>query len=129
MTSHTAILLLAIALHRPLPLVKAVYDCGGLDAVALVECESCFHPQAIRHEPRGHTSWGLFQLDDEWHPQHREDLTAHIYAGVLFLTECKMASKDEMVGAVERYNGSREWGRIVTAKRDSLALFLWRHAR
>ena len=123
------IVLLAAVLNRQPLLVKAVYDCGGLDAVALVECESDFDPRAKRKEPRGHTSWGLFQLDDEWHKQHRDNLSLHIWEGVWFLTQCKIASKDNLAGAVQLYNGSRVWGRVVEKKRNSLAMYLWRHER
>ena len=122
-------ILCAALLHRPLPLVDLVYGVGGLDAVALVECESQFNPNALRVEPRGHTSYGLFQLDSEWHDQLRGNLQAHVYAGVLFLTLCKMKTNDELAGAVELYNGSRSWGYTVQKKRESLALYLWRHLR
>ena len=74
-------MMIAALLHRPPGLVDAVWRSGGLEAVAVVEMESQFNPRAWRREPRGHTSWGLWQIDDEWHPQHRDDLLLHIVEG------------------------------------------------
>jgi hypothetical protein len=118
-------LLLAMFLHRPPALVAMVYNAGGIDAVAVVECESEFNPKALRREPRGHTSWGLFQLDNEYHPQHRADLAAHIAEGVAFLQWCKKNSGGDFAAAVTLYNGSPEWGRVV-AKRKKMMLD-WLH--
>ena len=127
------VLLLAMVLNAPAPLVRDVYAEGGLDAVAVVSMESNFNPKAIRREARGHTSYGLFQLDDEWHPQHRGDIAAHIREGVKILRECEGT---DLRTKVSHYNGgtypgaySEKWGRMVEARRDSLALYLWRHLR
>jgi hypothetical protein len=125
-------LLLALLLHRPPALVASVYEAAGLDGVAVVECESQFNPRALRREPRGHTSWGLFQLDDEWHAQHRGDLLLHIVTGAAFLAQCKRGVT--FAQAVSLYNsgsvdGNLTWGRYVERRRDSLALYLWRRMR
>ncbi len=121
-------LMLALVLGRPPGLVGTIYSVSGLDGVALVECESHFNPRALRREPRGHTSWGLWQLDDEYHPQHRGDLLLHVVEGAAFLESCK-SRRETLAGAVELYNGSYRWGLQVQRKRDSLTLYLWRRLR
>ena len=127
-------ILLAAYLHRPPALVEAVFRAGGIDAVAVVEMESNFVPTAYRQEPRGHTSYGLFQIDSEWHPQYRHDLTKHIAEGVRIYRECRGAT---MAEKVSHFNGgtypgeySKAWGRKVMAKRDELRRWLrWRPVR
>ena len=89
-----AVALLAAYLHRPAPLVELVFEAGGLDAVAVVQAESRFFPQASRYERDRYgriigTSWGLFQLFDRYHPQWRYDLGKHIAEGAAFLAKCK----------------------------------------
>ena len=142
----TAVLLAAYLHVANVHLVQAVLDAGGLDAVALVWCESRFNEHAVRREPRGHTSWGLYQLDDEFHPQWRHDLLRHIAEGQLFLDECKLraetadgrnarahwyrmtASRPSFFAyAVALYNGSLAWGFVVERERDELARWLWNH--
>lgn len=124
-----AVALLALYLHRPPALVGLVYEAGGTDAVALVECESKFNPQAFRIEPRGHSSWGLFQIDNEWHLQWRFNLGKHIEEGARILAE---APGDELYIKVAHYNGgtyppakSWAWGKKVQALRDDMAHWLW----
>lgn len=150
-------LLLALYLHRPVDLVSRVYAAGGVDAVAVVEMESHFNPLTERREPQG-SSWGLFQLYDRYHAQHRGNLAAHIRAGVAFLEKCKQAwdsvagrANDRGVSipftpaspalsfaaAVAHYNGgthpgaySLAWGKRVEKKRDELVRWLaWREIR
>lgn len=123
------VLWLALYIHHPQTLVEKVWAAGGIDAVALVECESQFNPKALRREPRHHTSWGLFQLDDEFHPQYRGNLGKHIAIGAAFLAECK-ARTMTLARAVERYNGAYSWGLTVERKRDELGRWLaWRAVR
>jgi hypothetical protein len=122
-----AALYLAAILSSPPGLVATVWDMAGLDGVAVVWCESRFNPRAVRSEPRGHTSWGLWQLDDEFHLQHRGDLLLHCVEGAAFLAECKAKTHD-LAHAVALYNGSPAWGREVQAKRDALATALGRMA-
>jgi hypothetical protein len=124
----TEVIMLATLLGRPTFLIDAVWKAGGLDAVALVECESHFNPRALRHEPRGYTSWGLYQIDNEFHPQWRNDILMHIVEGQSFLNSCKKQTR-ELRYVVALYNGSLTWGKIVERKRDSFALYLWRHLR
>jgi hypothetical protein len=127
-------LLLAAYLHRSPALVSTVFDMGGLDAVAVVECESNFNETARREEPGG-TSYGLFQLYDRYHPQYRTDLLMHIVEGVRFLEECKEGRT--LAQAVSVYNGgknpgeySRRWGKRVERKRDELSRWLaWRELK
>jgi hypothetical protein len=52
----------------------------------------------------------------------------HIADGAAFLAECKERA-GRLRYAVEMYNGSPAWGRHVERKRDSLALYVWRHLR
>lgn len=126
-------LLLAILLHRDPALVSAVYTMGGLDAVVVVEHESQFHERAWRKEPEG-TSYGLFQLYDLCHKQWREDVLLHIATGVGFLEKCKAQSGGNLARAYSRYNSGNERtslavGKRLERRRDSLALWLWRHLR
>ncbi len=120
---------LAAYLHASPMLVKAVFDAGGIDSCALVSCESQWNEYAWRREPRGYTSYGIFQLDSEFHPQYRDDLLMHIVTGVEFLNECK-AKTHTLARAVELYNGSYAWGVVVERKRDELVRWLrWRWIR
>jgi hypothetical protein len=126
--------LLAAYLHAPIGLVQLVYEAGGTDAVAVVECESKFNPQAFRLEPRGHSSWGLFQLDNEWHLQWRYNLGKHIETGAAFLAECKEKTGGDFAAAVSLYNSGSmtkaiKWGRKVERVRDDLAHWLWLNLR
>ena len=124
-------LLLAAFLHRPVAIVKAVYQQGGIDAVAVVECESNFVPTAIRKEPRGFTSWGLFQEDSEWYPQHRGDLNQHIALGVGILQRRMAMAHGVFSIAVAMYNGGKHpeayslaWGNYVQKKRGEMMRYL-----
>ena len=124
-----AALWLAAYLHASPMLVKSVFDAGGLDAVAVVTCESQWCEHAWRREPEYHTSYGLFQLNDGYHPQYRDDLLMHIVTGLEFLNECK-AKTYTLARAVELYNGSYAWGVVVERKRDELVRWLrWRWIR
>jgi hypothetical protein len=126
-------LMLALLLHRDPGLVDTIYWMAGLDGVALVMCESQFCTYAFRREPRGHTSWGLWQIDSEWWPQWRDDILCHMAQGAAILRACPGKTLHDRVA---HYNGgekpgkkAREWGMIVERKRDSLALYLWRRLR
>jgi soluble lytic murein transglycosylase-like protein len=109
-------------------LVTAVYDIAGLDGIAVVWCESRFNPKAQRREPGG-TSWGLWQLYDRYHDQHRDYLWAHIESGAAFLATCKERAGGDYVKAVSLYNSgsmtkSRKWGERVKRERDRLEWWL-----
>jgi hypothetical protein len=129
----TPALLLAILLGAPPDLVTAVYDISGIDGVAVVWCESQFKKTAVRREPGG-TSFGLWQLYDRFHDQHRDYLWAHIESGAQFLAECKEKAGGNYVKAVSLYNSgsmtkSRKWGERVKRERDGLAHYLWLRLR
>ena len=128
-------ILLAALLHRPLPLVEAVYAAGGVDCVAIVNCENPeWDVKAIRREPRGYTSYGLGQIDNEWHNQHRGDVKAHIAEMARIYGECE--GKD-MATRVSHYNGgtypprySVLWGIKVQRERDRMVRWLeWRRLK
>jgi hypothetical protein len=128
-----AAFILSLLLHRDLDLVWAVYEAGGVDAVAVVECESEFNWKAVRRESEG-TSWGLFQLYDKYHKQYRNDLYQHIVTGAQFLEECKEKAGGDFVAAVSLYNSgsltkSRKWGERVRRERDRLEWWLLRRMR
>jgi hypothetical protein len=127
-------IVLGLLLHRSPLLIEEVYRSAGLDGVAVVWCESTFVTNAVRIEPRGHNSYGLFQLNNEWHPQYRDNISLHIATGSAFLASCKLGR--EFSDAVAVYNGglkpkaySIRWGKKVEAKRNNFALYLWRHLR
>ena len=133
MSSGAVVALLAFALRAPIPLVQAVYDFSGLDGVCVVEYESRFHPNALRKEPHG-TSYGLFQLYDKYHQQHRDDLMAHIATGAAFWEACMERTHRDVARAYSLYNSGSSWksikkGFAVQHRRDSLALYLWRRMR
>lgn len=96
----TAICAFALASGRPLALVLLVATSAqraGVDpvlAVALVEVESQYTVNAYRVETNGTTSYGLFQINDGWHPQHRDDLVAHCDYGARYLAECIAREQD-----------------------------------
>ena len=128
-------LILAAYLHRPPVMVEMIYAAGGTDAVAVVECESQFNPQAFRYEKNRSgriigTSWGLFQLFDRYHAQWRYDLGRHIAEGAAFLAECEAKTHGDFAAAVSLYNSGSPskalaWGRHVARVRDDLAHWLW----
>ena len=129
-----AALCIALLFRAPYAHVEAAYMLAGLDGVAVISCESQWNAKAFRHEPRGHTSWGYWQIDDEWHVQYRGDLLLHLAAGAAIWQGCMDQAMGNFTLAVRIYNsGSRTgaiaWSEQVRAKRDSLALYVWRHVR
>jgi hypothetical protein len=126
-------LLIALLLHRPPGLVATVYEMAGLSGVVVCEYESQFNPRAFRVERNDHTSYGLWQLCSEYHPQYRDDLLLHLAYGADFWRQCL-----EKGGTVARgyslYNSgsptrSIEKGRAVQRRYESLAMYLWRRLR
>ena len=127
-------LCIALLFHVPRGTVEFVYGTCGLEGVAVIACESQWNERAFRHEPRGHTSWGYWQIDDEWHEQHRDDVLLHLAAGAAIWQQCMDAALGNFTLAVRLYNsGSRTkaiaWSEQVRRFRDSLALYVWRHVR
>jgi hypothetical protein len=126
-----AAMLIAMLLGRPAGLISTVYAMGGLDAVAVCEYESQFNPRAWRREREG-SSWGLFQLYDKYHPQHREDLLLHIVTGVAFLAECKEGRSLARAYSVWNSGSPRRSiakGREVEKLRAAMEWWIWMHLR
>ena len=122
----TVALLIAALLGRPAGIVSTIYDIGGIDMVCLVEYESQFNDRACRREAKGGTSWGLFQLWDKYHEQHRDDLLLHIVTGASFWAKCKEKGRGNIAVSYSWYNswGPRKSiakGLEVQAIRDRLA--------
>ena len=106
-----ALLLIARLLAAPTPLVALVDRCAreaGVDpdlALAVVAVESRFDTAALGDDG---TSWGLWQLCGTWHPQYRDDLTAHCRCGARYLAEC--IARYGTWGGVAAYNsGAPQW--------------------
>jgi hypothetical protein len=126
-------LLIALLLHRPPGLVATVYEMAGLSGVVVCEYESQFCVTAWKREAMGGTSWGVWQLWSECHPQYRDDLLLHLVYGAEFWKVCL-----EKGGTVARgyslYNSGSPWrsidkGRAVARRYESLAMYLWRRLR
>lgn len=125
---------IALLLRVPYGPVEVAYAMAGLDGVAVITCESQWNQMAFRHEPRGHTSWGLWQIDNEYHEQYRGDLLLHLVAGAVIWRDCLEKACGNFTLAVRLYNsGSRlgglAWSDVVRSKRDTLAIYLWRKMR
>ena len=126
-------LLLAALLGAPPGLVSTVYAMSGLDGVVVVAHESQFHERALRIERDRDgwaigTSWGLFQLFDVHHEQHRDDLLWHIVVGTEFLSKCKQGRT--LAQAYSVFNSGNERtsiavGRRIERRRDELARFIY----
>lgn len=106
--------ILAYTLNRDPILVRKVYEAQSFDrlqSVSIVEFESWFNPKAqkaVIDKKTGKqigTAWGLWQLVDIWHPQHRGNIDAHIIEGASFLAECWVKSKGDWDKTLLRYNG------------------------
>jgi len=126
-------LMLAALLHKPAGLVDAVYQAGGLDAVAVVETESQFNERAWRMEPEG-TSYGLFQLYSKCHEQYRGDVLLHIVAGCAFLSQCLAKGGGSLAKGYSIFNSGTSWksidkGRKLERRRDSWAMYIYRRLR
>jgi hypothetical protein len=131
---NEAALCIALLLRVPYGPVEAAYAMAGLDGVAVITCESQWNEKALRREPRGHTSWSYWQIDDEWHEQHRGDTLLHLATGAAIWQACMSKTMNNFTLAVRLYNsGSRTkglaWSETVREKRDMLAIYLWRRLR
>ena len=107
-------MLLAMVLHRPPELVRAVYEAGGVPFVALVSCENPrWDTEAVKIEPRGHTSYGLAMIDDEWWPQYRSDLIPHLAQG-WWILHVRFGDDPAHYNGGDHPNAkAREWGKYV----------------
>lgn len=128
----SVVVLLAAFLHQPVRPVALVYAIGRVEYVALVSCENPrWQTDLVVRERRGHTSYGLAMIDDEWHEQYRGDLLRHLYAGWDIYQGTHGTT---FAHKVAHYNGgtypgaySWRWGRRVDARRRELLRWLWAH--
>ena len=75
----------------------------GSYMIALVAAESSFIPDST-HYQAGSNDYGLFQLNNLWHDQHRGNVTDHIKAGIKHFKWCLTTEKGNMQRAFSRYN-------------------------
>lgn len=71
--------------------------------VAIVASESSFRPNIV-HYNGGSNDYGLFQLNNLWHDQHRGNVPRHIRAGVEHFQWCMKTEKNDVRRALSRYN-------------------------
>jgi soluble lytic murein transglycosylase-like protein len=79
---------------------------SGIDKslmIGLVTSESSFRSDVVHHNG-GSNDYGLFQLNNLWHDQHRSNIMSHIKAGVEHYKWCLKAEKGNMKRALSRYN-------------------------
>jgi hypothetical protein len=70
-----------------------------------LETKGTWDPNIVADDTHG---FGLFQLDDRYHKQFREDLDAHINYGLDFFKNLLSRSKDDYSKALSRYNTGNE---------------------
>lgn len=129
-------MMLSLLFNKPYGIVETGLYFAGVDGTAVLSMEGQFNPKAFRREPRGHTSRGPWQIDDEWWPQWPNDLMLHLAQGAAIWKMYSDQHPNDFAMAVACYNGgdhpgaySRWWGRKVKARRDSIELYIWRHLR
>lgn len=71
--------------------------------VGLVAAESSFRSD-VSHYNSGSNDYGLFQLNNLWHNQHRSNISKHIQAGIDHFKWCLKAEKGNEKRALSRYN-------------------------
>ena len=103
----------AVELGRPYDLVHKVWDAALFAAinpvlvVALVEEESRFKPTAFSwHPDRKGSDYGLFQLNSDYHPQHRKNIDDHVLYGTILLKD--LLHKYPIQKALSHYNTGRD---------------------
>jgi len=109
---NVAVVLIALALHRPQTLVARVYDAALVDPVlacAVVEYESWYKVDAWHgnYDKSGKlvsTDWGLYQLNNLYHPQYRNDLYAHVRYGGALVARLEIAADGDRWKALRGYN-------------------------
>jgi len=118
-----AALVMALLLGREPFLVSSVARSFPADpalAVALVEYESGFDPTSwcYEYDSEGKvigTSWGLWRLFSKYHPQHRDNLAAHIQYGAGFLLCLMLAHRRGgdacYLFSLSAYNAGSEWSK------------------
>jgi len=83
-----------------------VSDRENLDVVtvlAIVTGESGWRPTVVGHN-RGSNDYGLFQLNNIWHNQHRSNVNAHIRTGIEHYKWCLDTEHRNERRALSRYN-------------------------
>jgi len=71
--------------------------------VGLVTAESSWRHNVQNHN-RGSNDFGLFQLNNLWHNQHRSNIDAHIDAGIDHFKWCMKTERNNIRRALSRYN-------------------------
>lgn len=85
--------------------------------IALVAAESSFIANQ-QHYNSGSNDYGLFQLNNLWHNQHRGDVKGHIEEGIKHFKWCLKTEHNNVTNALSRYNtgaGSGAAGRIYAS--------------
>lgn len=85
--------------------------------ISLVAGESSFRAD-VSHYNGGSNDYGLFQLNNLWHDQHRGNVSSHIKAGIDHFKWCLKAEKGNEKRALSRYNtggGDSAAGRKYTS--------------
>ena len=107
------ILMIAMALDRPVPLVETVYKAAIMYSVdpvvacAMVEWESGYQIGMDKRCDDGSTDYGLMQLNSRYHPQYRESVDRHIVYGIGFFKSCLIAELFDVPRALARYHSGR----------------------
>jgi len=71
--------------------------------IGLVASESSFRADIV-HYNSGSSDYGLFQLNNIWHNQHRGNVRKHIEAGIKHFKWCLKTEKGNVKRALSRYN-------------------------
>ncbi len=71
--------------------------------VAIVASESSFRPTVV-HYNGGSNDYGLFQLNNLWHNQHRGNVPRHIRTGIEHFRWCMKTENNNIRKALSRYN-------------------------
>lgn len=71
--------------------------------IGLVTAESGFRHNVVHHNG-GSNDYGLFQLNNIWHNQHKGNVSAHIDAGIDHFKWCMKTERNNLRRALSRYN-------------------------
>lgn len=94
--------------------------------VGLVTAESGFRANVVHHNG-GSNDYGLFQLNNLWHNQHKGNVSAHIDAGIDHFKWCLKTEKNNVNRALSRYNtgggdsaAGRQYAAYVMRTKDQI---------
>lgn len=94
--------------------------------IAIVASESSFRPTVV-HYNGGSNDYGLFQLNNLWHNQHKGNVPNHIRAGVEHFKWCMKTEKNDVNRALSRYNtggpssaAGRQYARYVLGNKSKI---------